>query len=277
MAPEGTVGLDEQGNECPRAIFDADGKLVNAEEATGALVSGPSANFEGYYKNPEADAARMKEGRFHTGDLAYRDEAGFFYFAGRDFDWLRVDGENFAAAPVEGILGRHRDIMLAAVYAVPDLVVGDAVMAAVQLRPGAQFNGAQFAEFLSQQSDLGTKWAPTYVRLCEELPITATTKVLKQSLRSEALATTDDLYTRPTRSGSYLLMSEAEKADLTQRLSSLAQRSEVSRVTTSRLALVVALAWALYRETSVKVRPGKQWTCPSRFRQDRAIPLVRFV
>jgi fatty-acyl-CoA synthase len=218
VAPEGTVVLNEDGNECPRAIFDAEGKLLNAEEATGALVSGPSANFEGYYKNPEADAARMKEGRFHTGDLAYRDEAGFFYFAGRDFDWLRVDGENFASAPVEGILARHHDIMLAAVYAVPDLVIGDAVMAAVQLRPGANFDGVLFDQFLSEQSDLGTKWAPTYIRICDELPITATTKVLKQTLRSDALATTDEVYSRSARSGPYILMSDADKVDLMKRL-----------------------------------------------------------
>ena len=218
VAPEGTVVLDEDGNECPRALFDAEGKLLNAEAATGALVSGPSANFEGYYKNPEADAARMKEGRFHTGDLAYRDEAGFFYFAGRDFDWLRVDGENFASAPVEGILVRHPDIMLAAVYAVPDLVVGDAVMAAVQLRPGGHFDGVLFDQFLSEQNDLGTKWAPTYIRICGELPITATTKVLKQTLRSDALATTDEVYSRSARSGPYVLMSDADKDDLMKRL-----------------------------------------------------------
>ena len=218
VAPEGTMVLDEDGNECPRAIFDEDGKLLNAEEATGALVSGPSANFEGYYKNPEADAARMKEGRFHTGDLAYRDAAGFFYFAGRDFDWLRVDGENFASAPVEGILVRHPHVILAAVYAVADLVVGDAVMAALQLRPGTRFDGVEFDQFLAAQGDLGTKWAPTYIRLCQELPITATTKVLKQTLRSEALATTDEIYTRSTRSGPYVAMTASQKAELTEQL-----------------------------------------------------------
>ena len=61
---------------------------------------------------------------------------GWFYFAGRDFEWLRVDGENFAAAPIERILARHPDVVLAAVYAVPDEEVGDQVMAALELRPG---------------------------------------------------------------------------------------------------------------------------------------------
>jgi len=157
----------------------------------------------------------MKAGRFHTGDLAYRDEAGFFYFAGRDFDWLRVDGENFASAPVEGILARHPDVMLAAVYAVPDPIVGDQVMAALQLRPGATFDGAEFAAFLDVQSDLGTKWAPAIIRICDELPITATTKVLKQSLRKDAWNTTEPTFTRTGRRGPYGVMTSAEKDALT--------------------------------------------------------------
>ena len=84
----------------PVAEFDAQGRLVNAEQAIGELVNtGGKALFEGYYKNDAADAQRMRDGMYWTGDLAYRDADGFLYFAGRDFEWLRVDGENFAAAP----------------------------------------------------------------------------------------------------------------------------------------------------------------------------------
>ena len=120
-----------------RRRFDERGRLLNAEEAIGELVSkGGGAGFEGYWRNDEAQRTRLREGWYWTGDLAYRDEKGFFYFAGRDHDWLRVDGENFASAPIERILQRHPDVALAAVYAVPDPVVGDQVMAAVQLRPG---------------------------------------------------------------------------------------------------------------------------------------------
>ena len=137
-APEGTVVLDPAtGVECPTARFDEQGRLLNAEEAIGELVSKTGgAGFEGYWRNDDAETARLREGWYWTGDLAYRDEAGFFYFAGRDHDWLRVDGENFASAPIERILQRHPDVVLAAVYAVPDTFVGDQVMASVQLRPG---------------------------------------------------------------------------------------------------------------------------------------------
>ena len=94
------------------------------------------SNFEGYYNNPEADAERTRNGWYWSGDLAYRDEEGVFYFAGRTGDWLRVDSENFAAAPVERILARFAGASGVAVYPVPDTSTGDQVMAALELEPG---------------------------------------------------------------------------------------------------------------------------------------------
>ena len=130
----------ETGEECPRAKFDETGRLVNAEEAIGEMVNPNGAGgFEGYYKNHEANAERMRGGMYWTGDLGYRDEEGFFYFAGRNSDWLRVDGENFAAAPVENVIcAASRRSCCAAVYAVPSADVGDDVMAALHLHDGAR-------------------------------------------------------------------------------------------------------------------------------------------
>jgi len=218
-APEGTVVLDpESGQECSVARFDAAGRLTNADEAIGELVSkNGGAGFEGYWHNEDAERARLKEGWYWTGDLAYRDEAGFFFFAGRDNDWLRVDGENFAAAPVERILERHPQIVLAAVYAVPDPVVGDQVMAAIELRPDAgQFDPDAFVSFLDAQEDLGTKWSPGFVRVSPALPVTATNKVLKKALRAERWDCTDPVWRRPARSASYQRLSPAERRELNQ-------------------------------------------------------------
>ena len=84
-----------------------DRRLLNPEEAIGEIVGRDGlSSFEGYYANPEADAERGRDGWYWTGDLGYRDDDGTFYFAGRTADWLRVDGENFAAGPVERVLGR---------------------------------------------------------------------------------------------------------------------------------------------------------------------------
>ena len=210
----GTMVIDpDTGEECPRARFDEHGRLLNAEEAIGELVSQTGgAGFEGYWRNADAEAARVRNGWYWTGDLAYRDEDDFFSFGGRDFDWLRVDGENFAAAPVEGILQRHPDVVLASVYAVPDTSVGDQVMATMLLRPEATFDPDGFAAFLAGQEDLGTKWAPRYVRITDSLPETATSKVIKRVLRNEGWRCEDEVWWRPQRETSYRRLT-AEDAD----------------------------------------------------------------
>jgi fatty-acyl-CoA synthase len=216
-APEGTVILDaDTGEECPPAQFDDRGRLLNAESAIGELVSkAGGAGFEGYWHNDDAERARLREGWYWTGDLAYRDEAGFFYFAGRDHDWLRVDGENFASAPIERILQRHPDVVLAAVFAVPDPVVGDQVMAALQLRPeSTTFDGDELTRFLTHQPDLGTKWAPRFVRLSPTLPITATNKVLKRGLRAERWNCADRVLWQPTKGSPYEFLAEDDAAEL---------------------------------------------------------------
>jgi fatty-acyl-CoA synthase len=202
-APEGTAVIDPvSGAECLVARFDPEGRLLNAEEATGELVSKTGgAGFEGYWDNDDAEQARLRNGWYWTGDLAYRDEQGFFYFAGRSNDWLRVDGENFAAAPVGRILERFPDVVLAVVYAVPDPVTGDQVMAALQLRPGASFDADAFTAFLAAQSDMGTKWLPRFVRIAEALPTTATSKVLIRVLRAERWHGTDPVWWSPERPG----------------------------------------------------------------------------
>ena len=232
VAPDGTVILDsETGEECPRARFDGDGHLLNPEDAIGEIVNkNGAAGFEGYYKNDEANAQRVRAGFYWTGDLGYRDEQGFFYFAGRDFEWLRVDGENFAAAPVERILARHPDVVLAAVYAVPDEDVGDQVMAALQLRPGTTFDAAAFDRFLAEQPDLGTKWSPRYVRITDALPVTETQKVLKRVLRRDRWEVPDPIYWRPRKGEALQAMTAADRAELHARFEARDRLDQLERV-----------------------------------------------
>jgi fatty-acyl-CoA synthase len=184
---EGVAVLDaETSEECPRAVFDEQGGLTNADEAVGELVNTTGAGqFTGYYNDPAADEQRMRDGMYWSGDLAYRDTDGFVYFAGRTSEWLRVDGENLAAAPIERVLLRHPDLSRVAVYAVPDEPAGDQVAAALVLRDGATFDPDAFEEFLTGQGDLGPKMWPRHVRVSAELPTTATNKVLKRELTTQ--------------------------------------------------------------------------------------------
>ncbi|HSZ37507.1 MAG TPA: AMP-binding protein [Acidimicrobiales bacterium] len=216
---QGIMVVDESGNEAPPARFDPDGRLLNAADCVGELVNtlgvGP---FEGYYRNDQAMAQTTRNGWYWSGDLGYVDEDGWVYFAGRTADWLRVDGENFTAAPIDAIVGRHPDVLLASVYGVPAPDSGDQVMAALVLRDGAAFDGAAFAGWLDAQPDLGPKWRPTYVRLSEALPTTPTNKILTRSLVHEKFRHDrvggDPLYRRDRGAPAFRPFTEADGSAL---------------------------------------------------------------
>jgi fatty-acyl-CoA synthase len=184
--PEGLDILDvDNGEPCPPGVI---GELVNVAGA---------GNFRGYYKDPDAEAERMAGGAYHSGDLAYRDEAGYVHFAGRLGDWMRVDGENLGTAPIERVLMRYPDVTEAAVYAIPDPEIGDRVMAALLLPEGADFDPVAFREFLAAQADLGPKQWPRFVRVGTSLPRTETFKIIKRRLSAEALDCDDPVFEIP--------------------------------------------------------------------------------
>jgi fatty-acyl-CoA synthase len=224
--PAGALGLGAPtikvldpvtGVECPPARFDEHGQLLNPDEAIGEIVNTGPSTFEGYWRNEEAERERLRDGAYWTGDLAYRDDAGYFYFAGRSADWLRVDGENFAAGPIERILLRHPDVQLAAVFGVPDPLAGDQVMAALLLVPGATFDPEGFERFLAEQADLGPKWSPSFVRIAPELPLTPTNKVLKRALVAERWRTDDPVWWRSGRDRPFLPLTDDDRAALAAR------------------------------------------------------------
>lgn len=212
--PPGSIGKGFEGvaiynaesvTECAVAEFDADGKLVNADAAVGELVNTTGGGyFGGYYNDQQANDDRMRHGMYWSGDLAYKDADGWIYLAGRTADWMRVDGENLAAAPIERVLQRLPAINRVAVYAVPDELVGDQVMAAVVLQDGATLTPVELEEFLAAQADLSAKAWPRYVRIAPDLPSTATNKVLKRELAAEgATAGNGVLWVRDARGTTY--------------------------------------------------------------------------
>jgi fatty-acyl-CoA synthase len=194
--PPGSVGRGFPGvavynpetlTECPIATFDAHGALTNPESAIGEIVNTTGAGlFSGYYNDDEATRDRLRDGMYWSGDLAYRDADGWIYLAGRTGEWLRVDGENLTCAPIERILHRLPPVNRVAVYAVPDEQVGDAVMAALVLRHGASLTPGEFGDFLAAQPDLSPKAWPRHVWIAEDLPVTATNKVVKRHLTEQA-------------------------------------------------------------------------------------------
>ncbi|GAA1668328.1 long-chain-fatty-acid--CoA ligase [Nonomuraea maheshkhaliensis] len=193
--PDGVRILDPfTGRPCPPGRIE-DGRLTNPEDAVGELVNTAGLGlFDGYYNDPAADAERIRDGAFWSGDLAYQDADGYVFFAGRGTERLRVDGENLAVAPIEAALREFAGVVEAAVYPVPDAAAGDQVMAALVLEES--FDPGAFAAFLTARRDLGAKSMPRYVRVCGELPQTASHKVVKRRLAREAWRTEDPVWRR---------------------------------------------------------------------------------
>jgi fatty-acyl-CoA synthase len=108
---------------------------------------------------------------------------------------------------------------MAAVYPVPDPRGGDQVMVALELRPGATFDGEAFAAFLAAQPDLGTKWSPRFVRVTDAMPLTGTNKVVKAPLKSEGWATAEPVFWRADRdAAAYHPLTDADRTALAAEL-----------------------------------------------------------
>ena len=215
------VGEDDE--ECPPARFDDGGRLLNAAECVGEIVNtAGSGPFEGYYNNDEATRAATRGGWYRSGDLGYLDDDRYLYFAGRTADWIRVDGENFPAGPIDDALSGHPDVVLAVAYGVPDVHAGDQVMAAVVLREGAVLDPVGFARWVDERSGLGPKWRPRYLRVAGRLPTTGTNKVVKRTLahqhvRRDRVGPDDLLYVRE-RGEPYRTFDEGDEARLREEL-----------------------------------------------------------
>ncbi|WKG05182.1 AMP-binding protein [Mycolicibacterium sp. HK-90] len=182
-------------NDCVPAVFDEHGRVLNPDDAVGEIVDKfGTRTFEGYYKNDEANAERIRNGWYWTGDLGYLDADGFIYFAGRRGDWIRVDGENTSALNIERVLRRHPEVVAAGAYAVPDPRSGDQVMAAIEVSDPTGFDAAAFIAYLADQDDLGSKGIPRFLRVSKNLPVTGSNKVLKRELQQARWHTEEVVY-----------------------------------------------------------------------------------
>jgi acyl-CoA synthetase (AMP-forming)/AMP-acid ligase II len=160
--------VDDQDREVPRGVV---GEVV---------YRGPGVLKE-YYKSPEATAEAFKNGWFHSGDLAWVDGDGYFYFAGRKKDMIISGGENIYPAEVEEILYKHPKVLEAAVIGVPDPDWGESVMAIIVLKPGEKMAREEVIEYSRQ--NLASYKKPRQVEFVNELPKSSTNKVLKYVLR----------------------------------------------------------------------------------------------
>jgi len=215
----GVKVVDDDGTEKPRARFDAQDRLENADECVGEIVNTTGVGpFEGYYNNHEANEKTTRFGWYWSGDLGYLDDDGYLYFAGRTADWIRVDGENFPAGPIEDALRHHPDVVLSAVYGVPDEQAGDQVMGSRVVRDEARLDPAAVAGWEDGRGGVGPKWRPRYVRILRDPPTTGTNKIVKRTLvhqkwRADRVAG-DPVYARRRGEHAYRELTAADERAL---------------------------------------------------------------
>ncbi len=180
---KGSIGKPMMFTEARAA--GPDGSEAAAGEVGELWLRGPHV-CKGYWNNPEATAAALDaDGWFHTGDLARRDEDGFYYIAGRQKDMLISGGVNVYPAEIEAELLLHPAVQDAAVVGLPDPTWGEIGAGCVVLRQADSVTGDELAEFLSAR--LAKYKIPRRWLFLDALPRTAYGKVIKGELRDRLL------------------------------------------------------------------------------------------
>ena len=167
-------------------VADPFGEPLPAGEVGEIWIKGPTV-IRGYHDDPDATAAAISDGWFHTGDAGRLDDDGFLYVADRLKDVVIRGGENVYAAEVEAALYEHPDVTEAAIIGVPHGRLGEDVHAVVRLRDGATADAATLRAHVAER--LAAFKVPSTVHLTDEtLPRNAAGKVLKRQLRDELAA-----------------------------------------------------------------------------------------
>jgi fatty-acyl-CoA synthase/long-chain acyl-CoA synthetase len=134
-----------------------------------------------YYNRADATSQSLRDGFFSVGDVAYRDDEGYYYICDRRIDMIISGGVNIYPAEVEAVLHAHPGVMDAAVIGVPDDQWGESVKAVVQLRPSMRATGDELISFCGER--LAGYKKPRSVEFVDELPRDAAGKLLKRKLR----------------------------------------------------------------------------------------------
>jgi len=163
-------------------VVDSDDKDV-PDGTVGELVLRGEPMMLGYWKKPEATKEVFQGGWLHTGDLAYKDEKGYFHWVGRAKDMVRRGGENISTAEVEGVLSEHDKIKMSAVVPVSDLIRGEEVKAYIVLKEGETKETVSPMEIVGfTKARLARFKTPRYIEYADDLPRTPSERVEKHKL-----------------------------------------------------------------------------------------------
>jgi len=175
----GSIGIPIWGVELK--LIDGDWKTVEGADEVGEIAIRGHNIMKGYYNRPEATAEVMRDGWFRSGDLARRDEDGFYYIVDRAKDMIIRGGFNVYPREVEEVLMTHEAVSLAAVVGVPHESHGEEIKAYVILNEGASLTGDELVAWCKEQ--MAAYKYPRVVEVTDNLPMTATGKILKRELK----------------------------------------------------------------------------------------------
>jgi acyl-CoA synthetase (AMP-forming)/AMP-acid ligase II len=165
-------------------VLDDGGQPVGQGEI-GEIVVGGEDIFAGYWRAPELTAEVLKNGRYHTGDLARVDEDGYVYIVDRKKDMVISGGFNVYPSEVEAVLYQHDAVADACVFAIPDDKWGEAVAAHIVLKPGRSGDGAttQALDAHCSARLAGFK-RPRRIEFVETLPKNPNGKVMRKAVQT---------------------------------------------------------------------------------------------
>jgi long-chain acyl-CoA synthetase len=172
----GSCGLPI-GNEMK--IFDDDDNEV-ADGQLGEIVLRGENILKGYYKNPEATSAAFRSGWFHTGDIGYRDDDGYFFIVDRKSDMIIRGGENIYPREIDEVLYQHPAVAAAATIGIPDRLYGEEVAAFVVPKDGSEVTEADLISYCTER--LADYKCPKSIRIVKDIPKGPTGKLLKREL-----------------------------------------------------------------------------------------------
>jgi long-chain acyl-CoA synthetase len=165
-----------------RVVDDDDVALPPGEDQVGEIVIRGHNIMKGYHGRPEDTAAAMRNGWFHTGDLAYMDDDGFYFIVDRKKDLVIRGGYNVYPREVEEVLYEHPGLVEVAVIGRPDERLGEEVVAFVVAREGESPSAEEVIAYAKER--LAAYKYPREVRFVDDLPKGPTGKVLKKELRA---------------------------------------------------------------------------------------------
>lgn len=174
--------VGRQGLLTDMAIMSPEGALLPAGEAGEIVVRGDLI-MSGYWRMPEKTAETIVDGWLHTGDRGYVDERGYLFLKDRLREVVITGGFNVYPIDVESVLDQHPAVHESAVFGIEDDKWGEAVHAAVQLKPGAQLGAQELIAFAKEH--LGSVKTPKAVHFYEDLPRSVAGKVHKVTLKAD--------------------------------------------------------------------------------------------